>query len=186
MLLSIGLAVLLPYAFEIPETDRASVQLVVIVAGATMAVSLVGGVFGGILVGLQRFDLSNSVELSGALLRTIVIVVLLQQGGGIVALALIQFAFTALKVGTHALLGYRLYPELSIQLFRLYPETAKLIVSFSTYSFLVHLANYVHMYSDSVVIGAFLPVEHVTWFIIAGNLIQYAKQFGECRGCAWR
>src|ERR1700686_3479098 len=42
--------------FDIPPTYSRSAQIVVVITGLNIALSLVSGVFGGVLVGLQRFD----------------------------------------------------------------------------------------------------------------------------------
>jgi O-antigen/teichoic acid export membrane protein len=51
----------------------------------------------------------------------------------------------------------------------------KIIFSFSAYLFLLTISNNLIFYTDSVVIGYFLPVSLITFFAIAGNLVNYAR-----------
>src|SRR5262249_43912234 len=55
---SIGLGLLVPHVFNIPAAYRGSTVIVTTLAGASAGVALLSGVFGGVIVGIQRFDLS--------------------------------------------------------------------------------------------------------------------------------
>src|SRR5580658_2019862 len=54
---------------HIPPEYLTAARAVLILTGLSVATSLINGVFGGILVGLQRFDLKNGIEVSINLLR---------------------------------------------------------------------------------------------------------------------
>src|SRR5256885_1960144 len=65
-------------------------RLVLILGGLIVAVSLVSGVFGGIITARQRFDIISSVQISVEMTRALLVVLALRSGYGIVALAAIQ------------------------------------------------------------------------------------------------
>ena len=175
ILISVALGALALNRLHVPEDLQAQARFVLIIAGVTVAISLVGGVFGGILVALQRFDLVNLIEIIISGLRALVIVFALRGGSGIAALALIQLGAGLLSALANAILVARLYPELRIRPGYANRPHLKLIFSFSVYSFLLQIFAYLILYTDSVVIAAFLPVNFVTFFAIAGNLITYAR-----------
>ncbi len=50
------------------------------------------------------------------------------------------------------------------------------ILSFSASLSVLYALTKIISYSDTVVIGAFLPIEFVTFFVIAGSLCMYAKE----------
>jgi len=160
---------------QVPTQFLNSARIVLVVTGLNIAVSLINGVYGGILVGLQRFDLTNGIEVSINLLRAGCIVSMLYLGYGIVALALIQLAFTLLRWVANVQLARHLYPELKIRRNLVDRVGTKMIFSFSAYSFLMHVSASLIYASDNVVIGAFLPVSFVTLYVIGGNLVEYAR-----------
>ncbi len=174
-LLSIGLAVLAVSSFNIPEAYQSQARLVLPIVGITVAISLIGGVFGGILVALQRFDVVNLVQVISSGLRALVIVIALRNGKGIVALACIQLVFSSCTALTNAWMSYQFFPQLRIRLRYFNRQRLALIFSFSFYSFLLHVSAYLIVYTDAVVIGVFLPVSFVTFFSIAGNLVNYSR-----------
>jgi len=175
ILISAALGALALTRLHIPEGFQEQARVVLLIAGVTVAVSLVGGVYGGILVALQRFDLVNAIEIITSGLRALVIVFALRRGAGITALALVQLGGGLLSALSNVALVAKLYPELRIRPNRANRQHLKMIFSFSVYSFLLQIFSYLILYTDSVVIAAFLPINFVTFFAIAGNLITYAR-----------
>lgn len=160
---------------KIPPDYLGAARAVLILTGLSVATSLINGVFGGVLVGLQRFDLTNGIEVSISLLRACAIVLALHFGCGIVTLACLQLAFTVARWATNIALTRHYYPELQIRLTRADRAGIKLIFSFSVFSFLMHVSASLIYASDNVVIGAYLPVTFVTFYVIGGNLVEYAR-----------
>lgn len=161
--------------FQVPPEYRRVAQIVLVIAGVNVAVSLVSGVFGGVVVGLQRFDITNTIEIVSTGLRSLLIVLCLRAGYGLIALALLQLGFAVFSGIANASMTFRLYPSLRVKLSEADKERLRLIFSFSAYSFLLQLSLYLVYYTDSLVIGIYLPVGAVTFFAIAGNLMNYAR-----------
>jgi O-antigen/teichoic acid export membrane protein len=161
---------------HIPDDLKPHFPLLLMIAGASVAATLIAGVFGATVFGLQRFDLLNSIEIGGGLLRASAIVLSLKYGKGLIALAIIQLVSS---VGTGVLYFFTssvLYPQLKIR-YRLSDRTnARLIVSFGSYLFLLNISGYVILNTDSLVISSFLPVSMVAFFGIAANLITNSRQ----------
>jgi O-antigen/teichoic acid export membrane protein len=175
VLLSIVLAILANRLFQIPLAFRSDVRIILLIAGVSVACSLTGGVFGGVLSGLQRFDLMNVIDVIGTSLRAFFTVIVLLHGEGLVALSVVQLAFSLGNGLVRAWMSFRLYPQLHISGLGADREKLRLIVSFSVYSFLLTVCSYIILYTDAVVIGVFLPITFVTSFSIAGNLITYSR-----------
>src|SRR5271156_4258825 len=161
--------------FDIPPDYMRSAQFVVLIAGANVAISLVSGVFGGILVGLQRFDIHNSIAVVGISLRTTAIILALRSGRGLITLALIQFGVTLGELIMGYIFSRNLYPQLRFAIGHIYRDHVALIFSFGIFALLLQASNYLIYYTDAMVIGAFLPVSMITFFAIAGNLTIYAR-----------
>jgi len=169
-------AYLAPLLFNIPEAYVDDTRLVLIVGGMTMAVTLLGAVFGGVIAGLQRFDISSGIEIAVTTIRTMAIVIALSQGYGLVSLAVIHLAGSVLNGLTAWAIARRLYPALRI-CFRV-PLRAHMqtILSFSVLLSAIHIFGVLIYYADVLVISVFLPVSLVTFYAIAGNLSDYARQ----------
>jgi O-antigen/teichoic acid export membrane protein len=175
ILASVGFATFVIKQMHVPPQYLSAAQIVLVLTGVNIAVSLVNGVYGGILVGLQRFDLTNGIEISINVLRAITIVLALHSGSGIIALACIQLGFTVFRWIANIALARHLYSVLRIRLSAANARGLKLIFSFSVFSFLLHVSASLITASDNVVIGAYLPVTAVTFYVIGGNLVEYAR-----------
>jgi len=175
ILISLGLAGFVVDRLQIPHQYLMAARIVLLITGFNIAVSLVNGVYGGVLVGLQRFDLTNSIEIGINVLRAGAIVLTLHLGYGIIMLASLQLGFTLARWAANVGLVHHLYPELKIRLSAANRAGIRLIFSFSIFSFLLHVGVSIIYATDNIVIGAFLPVSAVTFYVIGGNLAEYAR-----------
>lgn len=175
VVVAVGAAVFAVPHFKIPPAYIRAGQLVVVLAGLNVAISLVSGVFGGVIVGLQRFDLLSAIAIGGVAFRAVAIYLALTNGKGLVTLALIQLTGSVGELLVGLVLGRKLYPEMIISIGNVRQEHVALIFSFGLYAFLLHLSNYFIFFTDALVIGAFLPVSMVTFFAIGGNLVNYGR-----------
>lgn len=176
IVLAAGVAYLSPFLFNVPASMVHDTRLVLIVGGMTVASTLVGAVFGGVISGLERFDIINGIEIVITALRAIAIVLLLSQGHGLVALALIHLAGSLLSGLAAWTVARRLYPVLHLDLRIASMSQMRKILSFSVWSSAIHIFASLIYYSSVVIIAVFLPVAMATFFAIAGSLCDYARQ----------
>ena len=178
ILLSVIFAFLAPMLFNIPDSLVNDTRIVLILGGLTIAVTFIGAVFGGVVTGLERFDVSSGVEILITSVRTAATVLALQHGYGLVSLGCIHLMVSAVYGFAVWAASHKLYPELRLR-FRipLLPHM-RTILSFSVLLSAIHVLGIVIYYSDVLVIGAFLSVDAVAFFVIAGNLFEYARQVG--------
>jgi O-antigen/teichoic acid export membrane protein len=115
------------------------------------------------------------VEIAAGTLRFVGIVVALKAGFGLIGLAAIQLGASGFTVCAMYVFSRRLYPELHIALNRYGRRHLKTIFSFSLSVLLLQASGMLVLYTDSVVIGAFLPVSMITLFAIAANLVEAAR-----------
>ena len=176
IVISIAAAPFASRLLHIPENLKGDFRILLIVTGAAIASTLIGGVFGSVVAGLQRFELVNAIEIVTGLVRASVIVFCLRQGKGLLALAAIQLVNSLVMAFMYFLTSSVLYPQLKIR-YALFDWTnARLIFSFGSYLFLLNVSMHLILNADSIVIGAFLPVAMVAFFAIASNLITYSRQ----------
>jgi len=172
---AVVLAIVVVPRFRIPPALVFEAQVVTIIGGVTIGVTLINGVFEGILVGRQRFDYTSKLNIAIESLRAALVVAALSAGEGLIALAIIQLAVTLLRAGIAYGLDRRLYPEAHIRWLHWDPSAVRLIFSWSIYTILIQASAQIISYTDSIVISAFLPVALLTFFAIAVNLTNYAR-----------
>lgn len=169
------LALFVSDIFQIPAELVDAARVVLVLGGVNVAISMVGGVYGGIVAGLQRFDYANIAEVIIGAIRAIAIVVALKTGQGLIALALIQLGASVLRGLASYWLSRRLYPELRAAFSESRRSHLGMIFYFSASVLLLQASSMLILFSDSVVIGASLPIGMVTLFAIAANLTEYAR-----------
>lgn len=172
---AVGLAPFIGRLFNLPAPLARVARVVLVLGGVNVAVSLVSGVYGGVVSGLQRFDLLAWSEMVIAAARAAAIVVALGSGGDLVALAVIQLAATALRGAWQYLLSRRLYPEVRFLDRSWQRRHVRDIFAFGAYSSILHVSGVLMLSADAVVIGAFLPVGMITFFAIGATLTDYAR-----------
>jgi O-antigen/teichoic acid export membrane protein len=174
VILSVAFAYVAPALFNIPESLVDDTRIIVVLGGLTVAATLIGGIFGGIVTGLQRFDAQCGLEIFLTTARATAFVIALREGHGLVSLAVIQLASSILYCILFWAASRRLYPGLRLR-FRgaLFPQMRTLL-SFGASLSVIYVFARLISYSDVVVIAAFLPIEAVAFFAIAGHLSSQA------------
>ncbi|HEX3969466.1 MAG TPA: polysaccharide biosynthesis C-terminal domain-containing protein [Edaphobacter sp.] len=187
--LSIGLALLFPHLFKVPyELQRAS-QITVLMCALGVAVTLLSGVFGGVLSGVNRFDVTSSITVVQTVVRAMGYVLILRssyighsESKGLVALAYWEFTVILLSGLLTWFAAMKIYPPCRIRITRPEFATLKMIWSYSFKTFIIIIAVQIVFYTDNIVVGAFLSVGAVTLYSIAGSLALYAGQVSTAMG----
>jgi O-antigen/teichoic acid export membrane protein len=186
--ISIALALLFPHLFKVPyELQRAS-QITVLLCALGVAITLVSGVFGGVLSGVNRFDITSSITVLQTLGRAVGYVLILRspighsESKGLIALAYCEFAVLRLSGLLISFAAMKIYPPCRIRIKRPDLETLKMIWSYSFKTFIIIIAVQIVFYTDNVVVGAFLSVGVVTLYSIAGSLAMYSGQVSAAMG----
>ncbi|ANO50970.1 oligosaccharide flippase family protein [Woeseia oceani] len=157
-------------------------KIVIVLAGLTIGQTLAFNVYTGVVMGLQRYDIFNKIGIVFAFIRLALILVFLNLGYGILALAIIQLV---IGLGNNLLI-YRaskiLLGEHGYQLrYKHRPLREQIPVFRSLYNYSVHvvvnnLGQKAIFYTDALIIGVFMNAASVTFYAIAGNLIEYLRR----------
>jgi O-antigen/teichoic acid export membrane protein len=174
--MSLILSGLAPSLFHIPSELRTPARVAIILTGASFAITLAFGVFGGVLVALNRFPYLSGISISQTLLRATGVVWLLKFGHGIMSLAIWEFTIAVLVNAVLKMLCSRVYPELRISLGRPSAVLLRQFAAYSFYVFLIHCATSLIYYTDNLVVGAFVSATAVTFYVIGGSLLDYLRQ----------
>jgi O-antigen/teichoic acid export membrane protein len=168
----------LAYSVEslpVPESYRAMARVLFLLAGPNLLVSLISGVFSGILMALQRFEPVNLIGVVSTGLRAVAIVLALSAGGGLIALVWIQLLTTLAATLACAWVCFRVYPELAVSFRNCRRESVYMILSFSAFSFLLLVFDPLLAYLVSLLVGALGSVALITFLWISANLIHYSR-----------
>ncbi|MCG7876051.1 MAG: MATE family efflux transporter, partial [Candidatus Thiodiazotropha endolucinida] len=182
LLISIIFSYSYPYIFEVENVDLSTISIVVIICGLTIAQTIAFNVFNGILMGLQRYDIFNKIGIIFAFVRLGLILYFLNLGYGIIALSLIQLIIGLANNISIYFYSKHLLEKNNIP-FR-YSRTPlktklpilKKLYNYSVYVLINNLGQKAIFYTDALVIGAFSSVVSVTFYAIAGNLIEYLRR----------
>ena len=162
--------------FHIEGPFQSDARLALLIAGAAIAIALPMSVFNAVLFSLERFDVITGITILGALTRTTLILSALSRGHGMVALAVVTRCCPAASNNIlAALCAKKMYPPLRPRLAFIERAGCKQLLTFGSYRFIWIVANQLIFYTDSVVIGIFLNTAAITYYAIAGSLINYGR-----------
>jgi O-antigen/teichoic acid export membrane protein len=178
LLATAALAFAAPYFLDLEPAYRRDAQWTIALVGMTIAQTFIFNVFGGVVLGMQRWVINNVIGIVILLVRTAAIVLALKAGHGIVTLAAIQLA-SALVQGFATWILATKYLRQAAMPMRLVRLKAKQFRALATrvfrYGFFVFLSNIgqkIIVASDAIVIASNLAMAQVTYYAIAGTLIE--------------
>ena len=177
LLIAGTLAYLFPRLFHVPAELAHQAQIAVMIIGLTTGLSMSLGVFGGVLSGLNRYDLQSIATLVQLVMRASGVVWLLLHGYGIVAVAICEFVATLAYSLLTMMIARRIYPQLTISLAKPKPGVLRSLWSYSFYAFLTTIAIQLVYQTDNLVVGTFVSTTAVTFYSIGNSLCRYTDQF---------
>src|SRR5207249_984002 len=131
----------------------------------------------GILFAHLDFVSRNAVRIAGVLLRLSLTVVLLKLHPALLVLASVYLVCLTFEFSVSWLIIRRRYPAVRLNLANFDRSTVREIFSFSLYVLLLQAGGRLSFESDALVIGAFLGVGAVPYYVIANSLIVYLMEF---------
>jgi len=161
---------------DIPADLTRAATLSFYIAAAAFPVSLVTGAFGAVPRALQRFDISTKLSLVFSTLGTASTVAILLLGYGVPGILLAGLMLNAVALPVSYSIARRLLPSLRVRL-HLDRAVLKELFSFGGYFLLSTLAALLLYQLDKLLIGAFLGVGAVTYYVVPGNLAQRIQGF---------
>lgn len=132
------------------------VQISILIVGVTIGMGMVGSVYGGVLIGIQRLDLQRGLEVGMGILRLVLTLVCLREQYGLITLGLIFMVTTLVEHSLAAVIVYQLIPSLSIAPWHTRRDVLKECFGFSAFNGIGLIAEYLIFVTDTVVIGIFL------------------------------
>ena len=160
-----------------PEFQHTARWLLLMVGGA-VSLGFPLGVSGGVLEGLQRFDVQNLTSVASTLARAALIVVALQRGCGLLMVAFITVALPLVSSIVRSVIAVRMLP-VPFGLRYVDRATFREMASYGGTTLIVIIAARLRFRSDSIIIGAFLSSADITYFNIGARIVDYAGEVVE-------
>ena len=120
-----------------------------------------------ILSGLQRYDIINLIMLAVLALRTILVVILLQQGYGLLTAGLVFGLSEIVMRIIHSIFVKRLLPTASLSLAKIDLQLLKEMLVFGINTFMYAMGAIITYYASNLIIGIFIGTVQISQFAIA-------------------
>lgn len=160
-----------------PEPGELEVfQFVMLIMGAKVVLSFPLYTFNGIISAKLRYDIASYIELFKLLLRSVLIIVYINLGYSIEALAVITFLVEILGHILITLYAYRLCPGIQLRTRYCNIRKAAEYYHYGKYVFISTIADTLRFKIDNLVITYFISLSAVTQFNIALRLADYLGQ----------
>jgi len=176
MLLTVVLSSSVERVFRIPPEMHSQARLLLLMVGASVSLGFPLGVFGGMLEGLQRFDILNWTSIGAALARAALIVYFLNRGYGLLTVALLTVLLPFFSSILRVIVVLRIYP-VSISPTHVDRASFRHMANYGSTTFIVLVASRLRFRTDALVIGAMMSTVAVTWFNIGSRIVDYAQEF---------
>jgi len=160
--------------FRIPTEFFGVARWLLLIVGASVAIGFPLGVFGGILEGLQRFDVLNWTALGATLMRAAFIVVALKHGHGLLMVAIITTGMPLISTLIRAWIAMR-QVRVPIGLRYIDKTTARAMANYSGLSFMIIISARLRFQTDEIVLGTMMSAAAITQFSIGARIVDYAN-----------
>ncbi len=160
-----------------PDFQHTARWLLLMVGGA-VSLGFPLGVSGGVLEGLQRFDVQNLTSVVSTVARAILIVIALRHGYGLLMVAFITVALPLVSSVVRTGIAARMLP-VPIGFRYVDRATFREMAGYGGTTLIVIIAARLRFRSDSIIIGAFLSTAAITYFNIGARIVDYAGEVVE-------
>jgi len=175
LLASAVVAAVAPWLSDWSGQSLAEVRAAILLLGLNAAVGLWGSVYGGVLYGLQRFDLYRGIQIGCTLLRVALFVAALSWSPSILAMACAYLGVTLVENAAHVVVARRLIPTLRISLRAANRSNFRESFAFASFNAVTLLSDQIIGLTDTIVIGCVLGTAATVPYYIAQRLCQMAR-----------
>lgn len=159
-----------------PELVRTAGILVLII-GFCSALAMPMQTATATLSGLQRYDIVNVVILAILALRTILVVILLQHGYGLLTAGVLFGTSEVVTRSIHSVFVKKLLPTASLSFEKIDLQLLNEMLVYGINTFMYAMGAIIIYYASSLIIGIFIGTAQISQFTIASAAIILLSQF---------
>lgn len=162
--------------FNIESFSNQYLYVVLLIVGIDMAVNLIFGVMAATMRALQNFFEINIIMVAVTVIKNMVLVYLLLNDYSLLSIAILVISSSlAMGVAQYAYIKKQ-YSYFNFSISFVDRQTLKTLFNYSVYSFLIAVALKILFSTDSMVIGALLTVDKVTFYAIPAMIVEYLEK----------
>lgn len=175
VVLSLGVCRALPLFFKLRSAQQDLFTWLILLLGLNMGLGFPATLLQAYLSGLQRFDLQNLLAIIRQGLRSLLIVIVLLLGHGVVAVGVCTLLGTLVVVPLNWWMIRRVDPGVRFSRRLVSLSSAHELLSFSFWTLLNNAGQFLRDSTDSIVIGRVLGAALITPFTVASRLVDYFR-----------
>jgi len=146
-----------------------------LILGGYMAFNFIALPFGNTLGSFHRYDIVNALNIGEEIIRTLLMVYMLWQGHGLVALALVIVLLTVMKHLVAAAILLKIHPEVDIQPQLADRATASMLFSYSRISVGISLCWLIIFNTDAILLGLMGTATAAGIYYPGAQLMRYLR-----------
>lgn len=170
------LAVAFPALFDLEPAQADVARIICVLFAVDLALSIPSDTYGATLAGLHRFDLLNATLIATTVSQAVAWWVVLEMGGGLVALAGVTVALGLAGQLARVLVACRLIGDLLPSRRRFDRRMVKPLAGASIWFFVIDFAQVVVSRIDTVVVGLVVGVPEAAVYAVAQKLSLLAER----------
>ncbi|MCD6185774.1 MAG: oligosaccharide flippase family protein, partial [Deltaproteobacteria bacterium] len=149
----------------------------VIILGFAIGISFPLRVFDGVLNANLRVDLKRYIEIGEIIVRTILVVAVLEMGFGILGLAVVSASVMLTDFIVKAVVAFKIDPTLRIKIKYFNKDKINEMKDFAFFNFIRAIADILSNKIDPYTVAYFTNISAVAYYGVALNLANYFAQF---------
>jgi O-antigen/teichoic acid export membrane protein len=169
LLVTIVLAFFAKHFIATPA-DASLFRRVLVIMGIGVAVGFPGRAFLGAISAHLRWDLISLIGIVVLTVRTLLTVVVVVAGGGLVSIAMVALSGEILSYGLYYLILRKILVGFKISLAYASFTMLKELFHYSSYAFILQISNQMRFFVDGWMVGVFVGVSAVTHYAIASRI----------------
>lgn len=165
--------------FSLPPELLGTARVLVLIVGFSYALAFPLQISSAILSGIQRYDIINAIELTAFLLRTVLLVVLLRRGCGLLTMGLLFGGSEVVIRAAQFIFSRRLLPEAAVCARRFNARILRESTAYGTNTLLYLMATLILFKTGNIIIGIFIDASAISHFSIAVAAVLLLSSFTE-------
>ena len=162
-----------PNVFHFATDNQREAQWAISIMGISVAVQFVFFLFSAVLTATQRFDISNGIAIVSRLATAAATVFALLKGTGLVGLSVVTVVGTIVDYTLRWRSAYLVLPELKLKWGWVNRKSFREFAGFGVWNVLIVASRQIINYTDTLLIGFFLPMSAVTRYGLAASVGNY-------------
>jgi O-antigen/teichoic acid export membrane protein len=150
-------------------------RYVIVIMGLGFAIGFPCRVFVGVVSANLRFDLVSVLNIGCLILRAVGIIVLLNNGYGIIGLAVITTLTDVLNYTFFYVIARNIHADFDLSLKHAEYKVLKEVLGYSVFTFIIKISEQLRFCMHSLIITAYISVNAVTHYAIASQLSSYLQ-----------